>query len=100
MTYFFMILGSYEFKLLNGCGMVTHDQVHTQKHIPVVKANSFKDKNKQISFLLEKVCPELGNKVGPSMVVSDQLAYNLRSQGRKAQPFSSHGYPPYGQPGF
>lgn len=28
------------------------------------------------------------------MVVSDQLAYNLRSQGRKAQPFSSHGHLP------
>lgn len=49
----------------------------------------------KIILLLEIACPELG----PGTVVSDQPAFNLRSQGRKTQPFSSHGHAA-GQPGF
>lgn len=66
MTYFFMILGSYEVKLLNGCGMITHDQLYTQKHIPVVKANSFKDQNKQrLVFYWRKYVQSLAIRLGP-----------------------------------
>lgn len=62
-----MILGSYEVKLLNECGMIIHDQLYTQKHIPVVKANSFKDQNKQrLVFYWRKYVQSLAKRLGPA----------------------------------
>lgn len=64
-----------------------HDLLRTQKHIPVVNANSFKDQNEQRSVLRGgKRAQSQRTRLGPGSVGSDQPACDPRCQGRGRSP--------------
>lgn len=79
----------------------THDQLHTEKYIPVVKANSVKGQNEQRSvFQGRKHGQSWAMRLGPGTVVSDQPDYSLRSRGQEDTTLQLSSCGPAGPPGF